>query len=265
MIHYLISHLERSTLNLNIRVGEWFSHQSAKLKREIFNEGSNPSTDSNFKFKNMAYIYCITNLINSKRYVGKTTTSIEERWKEHCYDFQKERCNKRPLYDAMNKYGVENFMIEELEYVDSNSELSEREIYWIKELGTYGSSGYNATKGGEGVTLYDHRELIELARLGYTVSQICEKIGCGKDLLYRVLRAHGVKARNARSKLVGQYDLAGNFIQIFFSAEEALDYLRTIGKCKSLKTSASRIRDCCKHKLDKAYGCKWEFIPEPSV
>lgn len=39
----------------------------------------------------------------------------------------------------MNKYGVENFMIEELEYVDSNSELSEREIYWIKELGTYGS------------------------------------------------------------------------------------------------------------------------------
>lgn len=65
MIHYLISHLERSTLNLNIRVGEWFSHQSAKLKREIFNEGSNPSTDSNFKFKNMAYIYCITNLINS--------------------------------------------------------------------------------------------------------------------------------------------------------------------------------------------------------
>lgn len=42
MIHYLISHLERSTLNLNIRVGEWFSHQSAKLKREIFNEGSNP-------------------------------------------------------------------------------------------------------------------------------------------------------------------------------------------------------------------------------
>lgn len=54
----------------------------------------------------------------------------------------------------MNKYGVENFMIEELEYVDSNSELSEREIYWIKELGTYGAS-----KGGDGTILYNHSEI----------------------------------------------------------------------------------------------------------
>lgn len=67
----------------------------------------------------------------------------------------------------MNKYGVENFMIEELEYVDSNSELSERKIYWIKELGTYGS---NASKGGDGTILYNHSEIVELARLGYISS-----------------------------------------------------------------------------------------------
>ena len=82
----------------------------------------------------MGYIYCITNLINSKRYIGKTTNNIDERFKEHCRDSKKERCNKRPLYDAMNKYGVENFKIEELEYVEDDNKLSEREIYWINEL-----------------------------------------------------------------------------------------------------------------------------------
>lgn len=30
--------------------------------------------------------------------------------------------------------GVENFKIEELEYVEDNNKLSEKEIYWINEL-----------------------------------------------------------------------------------------------------------------------------------
>lgn len=42
----------------------------------------------------MGYIYCITNLINNKRYVGKTTGTIQKRFKEHCRDSQKERCEK---------------------------------------------------------------------------------------------------------------------------------------------------------------------------
>lgn len=47
----------------------------------------------------------------------------------------------------MNKYGIENFIVEELEYVEDENLLSGREVFWIKELETYGSKGYNATKG----------------------------------------------------------------------------------------------------------------------
>ena len=38
---------------------------------------------------------------------------------------------KRPLYRAFNKYGITNFVIRELEYVQSDAEACEREIYWI--------------------------------------------------------------------------------------------------------------------------------------
>ena len=59
----------------------------------------------------MAYIYKITNDINGKIYIGKTYNSIEKRFKEHCKDRLKRKCEQRPLYSAMNKYGIEHFYI----------------------------------------------------------------------------------------------------------------------------------------------------------
>lgn len=73
-------------------------------------------------------IYKIYNDVNDKLYIGKTVSSIEKRFQEHCYDSKKERCEKRPLYNAMNKYGIEHFFIELIEECDLK-ELSEKEIY----------------------------------------------------------------------------------------------------------------------------------------
>lgn len=84
----------------------------------------------------MSYIYCITNHVNGKKYIGKTTSSVSKRWKEHCRDYKKERCKDRPLYRAMNKYGIDSFSIEMLEEC-SSKESSERETYWINEFKTY--------------------------------------------------------------------------------------------------------------------------------
>ena len=73
-------------------------------------------------------IYKIYNDVNDKLYIGKTVSSIEKRFQEPCDDSKKERCEKRPLYNAMNKYGIEHFFIELIEECDLK-ELSEKEIY----------------------------------------------------------------------------------------------------------------------------------------
>ena len=58
----------------------------------------------------MGYIYKITNLINNKLYIGQTKKTIEERFKAHIKVARQHK--NRYLYDAMNKYGYENFKIE---------------------------------------------------------------------------------------------------------------------------------------------------------
>ena len=210
----------------------------------------------------MTYIYCITNLINNKRYIGKTTLTIQERFKEHCWDSKKNRYNKRPLYDAMNKYGIENFIIEELEQVKDETILSEREIYWIKELETYGSKGYNATKGGDGKILYNYKEIIELYNLGYTIKQVSEKIGCCETTTTKVLKANGIKIRSGSTKRIDQFDKAGNFIQYFWGSTEAAKWLVENGLAKSLKCRC-HITDCCNNKISQAYEYIWKYASLP--
>lgn len=98
-------------------------------------------------------IYLITNLVNDKKYVGKTSQLVERRWQNHVWGSQKSRYKgDRAIYRAIRKYGHENFRISILEQnIPSLALLNAREIFWIAELNTAdGNSGYNMSKGGEG-------------------------------------------------------------------------------------------------------------------
>lgn len=211
----------------------------------------------------MAYIYCITNLINNKRYVGKTTLTIEERFKEHCRESKKQRYDKRPLYNAMNKYGIENFKVEELEHVEDESILSEREIFWINELQTYGHNGYNASKGGDGKILYDYQEFIDLYNLGYSSQKISEKTGATKETINKVLKSKGIKPRRSDAKLIDQFDLANNFIQTFFGSVEAAEWCVENGISKSKHSASNHIIDCCNKKSKSYKNYKWVYKEIP--
>ena len=97
----------------------------------------------------MGCVYKIINIINNKIYVGKTTKTIEKRFKSHIQ--KAKRKTNRYLYDAMNHYGYENFKIELIEEIVDNDILNEREIYWISTLNSQDKEiGYNLTIGGDG-------------------------------------------------------------------------------------------------------------------
>ena len=162
----------------------------------------------------------------------------------------------------MNKYGIENFKIEEIEYLENDNELSNREIFWIKELNTYGSNGYNATKGGDGAILYDYTEIIELYNLGHTCKQVASKIKCSEDTVRKVLKAHNIKIRGGSTKKIDQFDLAGNYIQYFWGSAEVAKWLVEQGLAKSI-SSKRHITDCCNGKVNQAYGYKWKYAVLP--
>lgn len=96
-------------------------------------------------------IYLVTNKITGKQYVGQTMRSIEKRWETHGH-------GNYYISKSIRKHGKDNFKIEILEKCKSKQELSEKEIYWIKELNTLSPNGYNLTGGGEGNLGWKHTE-----------------------------------------------------------------------------------------------------------
>ena len=99
--------------------------------------------------------YLVTNLVNGKMYVGKTTKPLRVRWREHVC------CAKTGsrlyFHKALRKYGVENFMMESLDPIEyditDEAGLNAWEMLMIRLL-RVNCKLYNLTDGGEGVTGY---------------------------------------------------------------------------------------------------------------
>lgn len=105
-------------------------------------------------------IYCYHCISTGKKYIGKTL--YERKRKDHHRYMAKIRC-RRKFYNAVRKYGWENFVYGIIEECDL-SLLLQKEMYYIKKYNTF-KSGYNSTKGGDGLYGWKHsKETIEKIR-----------------------------------------------------------------------------------------------------
>ena len=219
----------------------------------------------------MAYIYKIINNINQKIYIGKTSSTIEKRFKEHCNDSKKERYEKRPLYDAMNKYGIENFTVEKVEEVENDEIASEREIYWINKLRTYigfnDCNGYNATLGGDSKRIYDYQTIAKKYLELKNQKETAKYFQCDIETVKKACQENNIEiissqqiAKDAQKKCVKMYDLENNFIQEFETMKDAAIWvienkLTTSNKIDGVRSS---IRKACNGQYKKAFNHIWK-------
>lgn len=99
-------------------------------------------------------IYKVTNTVNGKIYIGKTSETVEKRWNRHVWFATK----GRDIYfsNAIRKYDEDAFIIEVIAEAETDEWSSYLERMWILLLESANRKiGYNSTYGGEGFATGD--------------------------------------------------------------------------------------------------------------
>lgn len=232
------------------------------------------------------YTYLIINSVNNKMYVGQTRRTTQIRWKQHIQSAARGN-EKFYLYNAFNKYGVENFIFKELHEYKASTEkelieiLNNEEKKFIVQYNTLSPNGYNMTQGGEcdaearkkPVTQYSlkgefikkHESMFSacesLQREAATPSHIGE---CCKGQLHT---AYGYVWRyndepfnlypitNQSTKKIDQYSINGDLLHTYNSI---IDVDNTFQKGIS-----SKVCNVCRGINHTAYGYVWRYHGEP--
>jgi len=209
----------------------------------------------------MGFIYKVTNNINGKVYIGQSIFKIEKRFNQHLSDSKKPSKCHRPFYDAINKYGQENFSIELVEEVN-NDELNDREKYWIafyrSYIGFNDCRGYNATLGGDSKLTNDYQIIVEDYLKTKNKTQTAKNLGCCVETVNRALESnHIATISKCGGRAVIRIDEYGNkkeYESIRQAAEEIAETQQ-----KNLQTIRKRINFVLLHRPEqKAYGYFWK-------
>lgn len=211
----------------------------------------------------MGFIYKVTNNINGKVYIGQSIFEIHKRFKEHLSDSNKPSNSSRPFYNAINKYGKENFSIELIEEVD-NDYLNDREKFWILKYRSYigfdDCQGYNATLGGDSKLTKDYKIIVEDYLITKSKIQTAKNLNCCVETVSRALVSFKISTINkSAGKSIARIDEAGNEI-IYNSIRQAAQEIAK-KENRNLQTVRKRINYTILHKPNqKAYGYYWKEI-----
>lgn len=138
-------------------------------------------------------IYIIRNTVNDKVYIGQTTMTVHARFMTHLRPSTYKKLGTYKIYNAMNKYGTENFYYEVLEENVPINELDKKEIAYIKKFDSF-YNGYNSTPGGNVRRIHeeiDIQNIIELFAQGKSSKEIGEIYGVHGATILRTIHGSG--------------------------------------------------------------------------
>lgn len=206
----------------------------------------------------MGFIYKVTNNLNQKVYIGKTSETVQKRFKEHLNECQTQKSYGRPFHQALIKYGVENFSIEILEEAPID-ELNEKEKFYIKKYDSY-FNGYNATLGGEGTLQYNYKEIVDFYLKNGSKQQTCQHFGCCLETVSKACKEFGIKtiSKDKGQKII-RINPETKEEKIYNSIREAALEIST-NTNKNFSTIRKRINYIVLHRPEqKGYGFYWKL------
>lgn len=188
-------------------------------------------------------VYCHTNKINGKKYIGITGMKPAERWGVDGRGY-----GKQVFAKAIKKYGWNNYEHEILYSNLSREQAMQKEIDLISEYETTNNLyGYNMTSGGQ------HCMPSEDARRNMSKGKIGNKNNSGNKASENTKKKmsdaqRGERNHNARK--VVQLDTNGELVKIYNTLMEA---------SKDIKVHVSSICDALKGRSKTSGGFKWIY------
>ena len=108
-------------------------------------------------------IYCFTNLVNGKKYIGQTRKGVQRRAREHKYAAETlgDSSYDQIFHRAIRKYGWENFILTTIvDNIKTQNDLDYLEDYYINYYQSLTTQhGYNARTGGRNYSIVSSESL----------------------------------------------------------------------------------------------------------